>query len=347
MPAPRVLVLYNQPVLPADHPHADSEGGVLGTVRKVVQALRRGGFEPHQLGVGRDPGVLLAGLRRERPDAVFNLFEGLATQTGTEATVVGLLEWLGVPCTGSPSPALSLALDKLRTKHLLRGAGLPTPAFVAVDRLPATGWPHGWPAIVKPARQDASVGIEQASVVTSAEQLAARCAVVLERFGPPALVEQFVPGREFHVHVIEENCGPDVRPLTLQHVAEVHFLTQAPGYWPIYSYDAKWNTDSEEWDETPVDSVATLAPELAQELAAMTQRAYHLVGCRDYARLDVRMTASGGFAILEVNPNPNLNSRLMRLALEGHGRSFTELVTALVRNALSRGGRGAPADEGP
>src|SRR5579884_1702537 len=126
MPSPRVLVLYNQPVLPPDHPHADSEVGVLGTVRKVIQALRRGGFDAHQLGVGKDPGVLLTGLRRECPDAVFNLFEGLATHTGTEATLVGLLEWLGVPCTGSPSAALALALDKLRTKHLLHGAGLPT-----------------------------------------------------------------------------------------------------------------------------------------------------------------------------------------------------------------------------
>ncbi len=347
MPAPRVLVLYNQPVLPADHPHADSEGGVLGTVRKVIQALRRGGFEAHQLGVGRDPGVLVAGLRRERPDAVFNLFEGLATHAGTEATVVGLLEWLGVPCTGSPSAALALALDKLRTKHLLRGAGLPTPASLAVERLPAPAWPFGWPAIVKPARQDASVGIEQASVVTSPDQLAGRCAWVLERFGPPALVEQFVPGREFHVHIIEECCGPDVRPLVLQHVAEVQFLNQAAGYWPGYSYDAKWNPDSQEWDETPVDTAVALAPEQAQELAAITQRAYHLVGCRDYARLDVRMTAEGGFAILEVNPNPNLNSRLMRLALEGHGRSFTELATALVRNALSRGRAGLSAVEGP
>jgi D-alanine-D-alanine ligase len=347
MPAPRVLVLYNQPVLPADHPHADSEGGVLGTVRKVIQSLRRGGFEPHQLGVGREPAVLLAGLRRERPDAVFNLFEGLATHAGTEATVVGLLEWLGVPCTGSPSSALSLGLDKLRTKHLLRGAGLPTPAFVAVERLPAPGWPYGWPAIVKPARQDASVGIEQGSVVTSAEELAARCAWVLERFGPPALVEQFVPGREFHVHLIEEHCGPNLRPLPLQHVAEVLFLKQDPGYWPIYSYDAKWNAESQEWDDTPVDTAAALPPDQMQELAAMTQQAYHLVGCRDYARLDVRMTAEGGFAILEVNPNPNLNSRLMRLALEGHGRTFTELVTSLVRNALSRGGSGPAAGEGP
>ena len=77
---------------------------------------------------------MLAGLRLERPDAVFNLFEGLATHTGTEAMVVGLLEWLGVPCTGSPSSALSLALDKLRTKHLLRGAGLTRDKFLEVLR---------------------------------------------------------------------------------------------------------------------------------------------------------------------------------------------------------------------
>jgi D-alanine-D-alanine ligase len=335
MPSPRVLVLYNEPVLPRGHPLADSEAGVLKTVRNTSRALRQAGYTVRTRGVGENPETLLEGLREARPDAVFNLFEGLATQPGTEATVVGLLEWLAVPFTGSPSAALSLALDKHRTKQLLRGAGLPTPASVAVDRLPPD-WPLGWPAIVKPARQDASVGIEQASVVSDPDQLERRCAWVLERFGPPALVEQFIPGREFHVHLIEDVCDPDVGASCLLHVAEVLFLEQAPGYWPIYSYDAKWTEASTEYEATPLQSPVVLGPDQLARLAELARGAYDLIGCRDYARLDLRMTPDGDFTILEVNPNPNLSSKLIGMALEEHGRTYADLAVGLVGNALAR-----------
>jgi D-alanine-D-alanine ligase len=336
MPSPRVLVLYNEPVLPRGHPTAESEAGVLETVANTTRSLRQAGYRVRSLGVGEDPGVVLEGVRQVRPDAVFNLFEGLATQAGTEATVVGLLEWLGVPFTGSPSAALALALDKHRTKHLLRGAGLPTPPFLAVDRLPLPDCPLGWPVIVKPARQDASIGIEQASVATTQQGLERRCVFVLERFGPPALVEQFVPGREFHVHLIEDGS-----PTGLLHVAEVLFMEQAAGYWPIYSYDAKWTAESPEYEATPLQSPVVLAPGQQARLAELARAAYDLIGCRDYGRLDVRMTPDGDFTILEVNPNPNLSSKLIGMALEEWGRTYADLVATLVENALARAGKPA------
>jgi D-alanine-D-alanine ligase len=336
MSSPRVLVLYNQPILPSNHPCASSEAGIVEAVETYRRALDEAGYPVRCLGVGEDLAAVIAGVRAERPDVVFNLFEGLATQAGTEATLVGLLEWLGVPYTGSPPAALSLGLDKYRTKQLLRGAGLPTPAFVAVEGLPAPEWPGGWPAIVKPAQQDASVGIEQASVVTTPEQLQGRCAFVLENFGPPALVEQFIPGREFHVHLFEEGGNADVRPFSMLHVAEILFLEQAPGYWPIYSYDAKWSVESPEYDATPLQAPVALEPERLAALGEVARQAYDLVGCRDYGRIDARMTPEGEFFLLEVNPNPNPNSKLIGMAMEEHGRSRAEFATMLVRNALAR-----------
>jgi D-alanine-D-alanine ligase len=338
MSAPRVLVLYNEPVLPPDHHDFASENEILETAATVSRVLAEGGFEVRRLGVSREPEVLLAGLRAERPDVVFNLFEGLATQAGTEATVVGLLEWLGVPYTGSPAAALSLALDKYRTKQLLLGAGLPTPAFIAVDHLPVLDGRVPFPAIVKPARQDASVGIEQASVVTSPEQLEARCGHVLERFGPPVLVEQFVHGREFHVHLLEEpGEGPGGRSLRMLPLAEIVFLEQAPGYWPIYSYDAKWNAATHEYQVTPLHSPVVLEPAAMERLGDLARRAYDLVGCRDYGRLDVRMTPEGELFILEVNPNPFLDSKAVLNGLRAIGRTQTQFFLDLVRTALRRG----------
>src|SRR5947209_2140560 len=113
MSAPHVVVLYNEPILSPDHRDADSEHEVLYTVGEVERALDAAGMRVSRLGVCRDPGVLLDGLRRLRPDAVFNLFEGLADRNETEAHAAGLLDWLDVPYTGCPHQTLALA----RCKH--------------------------------------------------------------------------------------------------------------------------------------------------------------------------------------------------------------------------------------
>src|SRR5438105_5019218 len=199
----RVLVLYNEPVLPANHPDAESEHEILYTVEVVAKTLLQAGFEVSRLGASYNPGTLLVGLRNLRPDVVFNLFEGTADQGHTEAYVAGLLEWLGVPFTGSPFQTLCLARSKHLTKHLLQGAGLPTPAFVAIQDLPVPPCVLEWPVIVKPANQDASVGLDQGSVVTDQVGLEARVASLLQSYGPPVLVERFIRGREFNVALIE------------------------------------------------------------------------------------------------------------------------------------------------
>src|SRR5262249_17390938 len=139
-----------------------------------------------------------------------------------------------VPFTGSPSLAIALGRDKVRTKHLLQGAGLPTPAFQVISRSPCPRWEHPWPAIVKPACQDASIGIDQGSVVTDQAQLDARVEYILGRYGPPVLVEQFIHGREFHVSFVEEPGDNPLQPeLLLVPLAEICY-DYRPGrtYWP-------------------------------------------------------------------------------------------------------------------
>src|SRR5439155_18236733 len=106
MTTPRVLILYNDPVLPRDHPDAESEHEVLVTVAVVHSELTQAGHEVTRLAVGRNPSVLLAGLREIRPDVVFNLLEGSADDGSTETVVAGMLEWLGVPFTGCPAHAI-------------------------------------------------------------------------------------------------------------------------------------------------------------------------------------------------------------------------------------------------
>jgi D-alanine-D-alanine ligase len=245
MRAARVLILHNEPVLPADHPNAESEHQILSTVEFVSQRLLQAGFQVSWLGVSHDPEVLLTGLSKERPDVVFNLFEGTGGDQGnSEACLAGLLEWLAIPFTGCPFEALSLARSKHLTKLLLRGAGLLTPNFFVVSELPVPTCPLKWPVIVKPASQDASVGIDQGSVVTNQQRLEERVAELLGRYGPPVLVEHFVRGREMDVALFEAR---DRRLLT---ISELVFVDKDPTYWPIVTYDGKWKPGSRDWEAT-------------------------------------------------------------------------------------------------
>lgn len=326
----RVLVLYNEPVLAADHPDAESEHEIVETVETVCGCLRDAGFDVAKLGVQRDPATLLTGLRQARPDVVFNLFEGLADHTATEAHAAGLLDWLGIPYTGCPYQTLCLARDKARTKLLLQGAGLPTPGFFVIEELPVAPCPLPWPVIVKPATQDASVGLDQGSVVTDQSALEKRVARLLDLYGPPVLAEEFLPGREFNVGLIE---APDLRVLP---PSEILFVEQEAGYWPIVTYDAKWKPGSRDYEATPPRYPAAVSPRLAGKLADLAKRAFHLLGCRDYARVDFRLKGSKPY-ILEVNPNPCFApSAGLAGGLQSAGITHGQFTIELVQAALSR-----------
>jgi D-alanine-D-alanine ligase len=329
----RVLILYNEPVLPADHPDAEAERHVLCTVAAVDRALTTAGYPVTRLGISRQPADLLAGLRQHQPDVVFNLFEGTAEQPDNETYVAGLLQWLRLPFTGSSAEALAVARNKPLTKCLLRGAGLPTADFFVVDRLPMPPCSLPWPVIVKPGAQDASVGLDQGSVVTDPERLERRVASLLERYGPPVLVEEFLDGRELIVGLIEK---PELETLP---AAEIVFEDRSPGCWALVTYTAKWDPDSRECQATPPRYPADIPAKLAGQLRELTIRSFRLLGCRDYARVDFRLNEAGEPYILEVNPNPDLSPDAgLAAGLRAAGLGHDWFTVRLVENALGRGG---------
>jgi len=335
---PTILVLFNEPVLARDHPESESEIDILETVADIVKVLSAAGFAVRKLGISLDPQPLLDEVKNVPPDAIFNLFEGIPTRPGTEVAAAAFLEWLNVPFTGCPSACLSLGRNKIGSKHLLAGAGLPTARYMVVDREPIPEWTNGWPAMVKPALQDASVGIDQGSVVMDANQLASRTRFLLETFGPPVLVEEFLGGREFHVNVIEEGSGPDPTLIVLP-FAEIAFRETRPGWWPVYTYTAKWDEQSAEYKDCPLIAPVELPAEPTAQLRDLAARAFRLFQCRDFARIDFRMTASGEFRVLEMNPNPYLISLALVKGLEAVGRSHEQMVVQMVLAALARGGK--------
>jgi D-alanine-D-alanine ligase len=329
----RVVILYNQPVLREGHPDAESEWEILYTVEQVEKALADAGWAVGRLGVSRDTATLLKGLREQRPHVVFNLFEGLADHGATEAYAAGLLDWLGIPHTGSPYHTLCIARDKPLTKHLLRGAGLPTPNFFAVDELPMRPCPLSWPVIVKPGAQDASVGVDQGSVVTDQARLDERVAYLLETYGPPVMVEEFIRGRELNVGLIEV---PELRALP---VSEILFVTKDPDIWPIVTYDAKWKPGTRDYEATPPRYPATISARLEDRVTAVAKAAFRLLGCRDYARVDFRARGGKPF-ILEVNPNPDFSPTAgLAGGLASAGLTHAQFAVELVERALARGSR--------
>src|SRR5262245_11881404 len=347
MKPPSLLLLYNEPVLPPDHPDAGSEHDILDTVEDTFKVLKAAGFNVTRLGINYDPRPLLDALQKKRPDAVFNLFEGIATQTGTEVSVAALLEWLNVPFTGCPSTALALGRDKIRTKHLLAASGLPTADYAIIDALPVPRWRRPWPAIVKPACQDASVGIDQNSVVTSQKQLEERVRHVLATFGPPVLVERFISGREFHVNILDgsvaaSTSGASALPLVLP-LAEIAFENLPEGRWPVYTFTAKWHEESEEYRTAPLRAPVEIPAEDFARLTGIAQRAYRVLDCRDYARIDVRMDRDGKFYVLEMNPNPYLNSLALVNGLLAIGRTHEQLIVDMALAAVARGGHSVPS----
>ncbi|MGH7168882.1 MAG: D-alanine--D-alanine ligase family protein [Gemmataceae bacterium] len=329
----RVVILYNEPILAEEHPDADSEHEIYFTTEFVQQTLTEAGYDVNMLGVSRDPAVLLEGLRDLRPDVVFNLFEGLADFGETEAYAAGILEWLEIPYTGCPYQTLCLARGKHVTKHLLAGAGLPTAKFFVVEDVPVEDCPLDWPVIVKPATQDASVGVDQGSVVTDLDRLNDRIAYLLDNYGPPVLIEEFIRGREFSLGLVET---PELRVLP---VSEILFVEKDPDFWPIVTYDGKWKPGSRDYEATPPKYPARVSPRLRNKLETLAKRAFRLLGCRDYARVDFRVRGSKPY-ILEVNPNPDFSPVAgLSAAFDSAGISHEQFTVDLVQRALARGGK--------
>ncbi len=325
----KVLLLYNQPVLPDNHPDAESERDLLHTVDAVQQALTHYHHRVLLCGLRESPEELLKPVREHQPEVVFNLFEGFGGNPASEYHIAGLLEWLKIPYTGCPLEAMVLGRDKVRTKYLLQGAGLPTASFQAVKQISELNVPSLWPVFVKPASTDASIGIDQQSVVRSEVELRTKATQLLTDYGPPILVESYLPGTEFNVGVVElpeKTCLP---------VAEMVYTPQEGVAWPIVSYASKWESGSAEDLAMQPRCPALISEALSKRLKQIAADAFTLLGCRDVARVDLRLDAEGEPRILEVNPNPDLGpsaglARMVRTS----GLEYDAFIHRLVLNRM-------------
>jgi D-alanine-D-alanine ligase len=329
----RIAVLYNidyEDGRPDTDPAWAARAEVGLVAEAIGAALRDAGCDAQLVPVDGDLADLRARLVDLDPDCAFNLCESLAGDARLESAVPLLLELVGLPFTGSPPEVLSFGLRKDRVKQRLQAAGISTPDGRVLTRADeACDLP--FPLIVKPVREDGSVGIWRTSVVHDEAQRVAAVAAVVGTLRQPCLVEQFIDGREFNVALLGHPT-PRVLPLS-----EIDFAGLPAGAPHIVSYDAKWASGSED----DLGTVPVLHPALPSAIAARVRRvatdAFRAVGVRDYGRVDVRLAAGGIPYVVDVNPNCDLSPNAgMARAAGAFGIDFRALVGLLVSYALRR-----------
>ena len=267
----------------------------------VIETLREIGHDVRVLGVHDDLSGIRLATEEFKPQIVFNLMEAFADVTTFDQNVVSYLELLRLPYTGCNPRGLILARDKALSKKLLAYHRLPVPEFTVVrpGRRAVLSKRLQFPLIVKSLFFEASTGISQASVVENAEQLHKRVTFIHESLGTAAIVEQFIDGRELYVGVLG-NERLDVFP-----VWEMSFEKMPENRWRIATERVKWSTQYQKRHGIMTDK-AQLEVEIGHRIQRIARRAYAALDLNGYARIDIRLDASGRPFVLEANPNPNL-----------------------------------------
>jgi D-alanine-D-alanine ligase len=298
---------------------------ITGTVDAVAAELASEGNDIVRIPV-HDDAKWIEKLRRARVGLVFNLCESIDGVAAMEPPVISVLELLGLPYSGSSSWTTSFCLRKHVVNGALERAGLPVPRFAVVRRggeIPSVGFP----AICKPAAEDASIGVEQRSVVRNTRQLTERVSAMLERWDE-VLVQRYIEGREINVGIL----GDAVLP-----IAEIDFGRMPKGMWRIVTYRSKWETGSDEDIGSAPRCPARLPAAVATQARKVAIAAWRLVGGSGYGRVDMRIDERGRPWILEVNSNPDIapDAGLARMARVA-GIEYGALVRRVCEIGLQR-----------
>lgn len=310
-----------------------SEIGVVEEMDDIKDALATLGYKCTVFNVDSKVERLIDFLREEKPDLIFNLVECIENEAILEMNVAGLYELFKIPYTGAGPLALGTALNKPRVKEILSANGIRTPGhqvFKVAEKIVLKDG-MDFPLIVKPSREDASVGISDKSVVYSLPELRKLVRYIWAEFDQPALVEQYIEGREFNVAILGNK-----RPIVLP-ISEIDFSGLTPGMHKIVSYAAKWMNGTVEYEGTKGVCPAQLPAAIETELRETALKCYQLIGCRDYARVDFRLTTDGVPYVLEVNPNPDISDDAgFARSARVYGLSFHQIVGKIVEIALER-----------
>jgi len=299
---------------------------------EIFDALTKLGHEPSYYVLDGRPQSLY-GLGKCGADLIFNLTESYAGDDTKEMNVAAYMDLLGVPYTGAGPHAHFLAQDKATAKKMFAFHGIRTPYFATSYR-GRTEHAHNvnFPLIVKPQSEDGSIGIDAEAVVNSVKELMERVEYLQNEFDSPALIEEYIEGREIYAAILGSYEHTEVLPLV-----ELDLSKLPEGTPRIASRDVKFEKGSSAYKLTKSQIAEDLDEQTVQKLSETALAAYQAVKLRDYGRIDMRLTPAGDVYVIEANPNPWLSSKHeFAMAAKKSGRSYTQLIEEIVEMAMER-----------
>jgi D-alanine-D-alanine ligase len=298
------------------------------TIEGLKSAIEVKGHSAMKLGGGRE---FLENVLREKVDFVFNISEGLGTYRSREAQVPSVLEMLDIPYSGADPQCLAVCLDKNLTKKIVTWEGINTPKWHVISQaqIKTIDWLSlPYPAFLKPVWEGSSKGIRLSSLIRKPQEMKVAATALLERYHQPVLVEEFIAGEEVTVGMVGNNPSGFIGIMrVIPRVKDTDF---------VYSLEVKRDYETLVDYECP----AKLEKKTVQLIEEHSQKAFEVLGCRDFARVDYRVKKDGTPYFLEINPLAGLNPLSSDLVIMAKlvGISYNKLIGSILDAALRRYG---------
>lgn len=341
-PSVKVLICYNEPTryysnylgkdISSDDQNNDlSEREFLKQIANIKKILLKKYGTVDTLAVNSDIRSAIKKITALSPDVILNFVESVEGNTNLESYIAGLYDLLEIPFTGNNSMSLGNCLIKAKTKQILQSHGLRTPRHIIQpinQFFTKEEFTLKFPVILKLAREDASIGISEFSVISNFEQLNERLKYLYDSFNQEVIIEEYIEGRELNVAILGDKVLP---------ISEICFDGLPEDLPKIITYEAKWSPDSVYFKHTNPKCPAQLDEHIKQKIEKMALEAFDALECRDYVRVDVRLTSKNIPYIIEVNPNPDISpdAGFVRSAAAA-GISYEQLLYRLTNFALDR-----------
>ena len=327
-----ITVLVDSAEITKDNPNFEVRPEVPTTEYHVISALRNLGYEVFVLGAVSDIGKIVKTLTEQKPDLVFNLTEAFDGDRQMDKNIAALLEMVGAPFTGTGVAGLMLCRDKRLCKELLSLHKIRVPHFYSLPpghKVPVAKTIK-YPLVVKPALEDSSEGISNASLVSNVAELQERARYMHERWEQPAIAEEYIEGRELYVGILGN------KQLTVLPPRECSFESEDSAGPQLATYRVKWNEQyREKWNIK--FGFAELDEVTLKNIGHVCKKVFRVLQLRDYARIDLRLTNDNKIVILEANPNPDLAyGEEMAEAADHSGMTYEELIDCILHLALRR-----------
>lgn len=340
--AAKILICYNSPVSVFSVYNGKrneesalandlSENNFVRELEKVEQSLLKHFTEVKSLAVDRNIQQVINKINAFNPDIIYNFVESVEGISSYEYCMAGLFELLGFEITGCPPITLGNCLNKARAKAILKSRGILTPEYRTLKktkRFTEKEIKLRYPIILKLMNEDASIGISEFSVVKNYTELRKQFSFLVETYNQDIILEEFIQGRELNVAVL----GGKVLP-----VSEINFGGLPDEFPNIVTYDGKWTEGSVYYNHTKPVCPAVLPVRTKKKIQTIALASYDALNCRDYARVDIRLSNDGEPYVIEVNPNPDISSDSgFARAAAADGLSYDELLNTIANFALIR-----------